>query len=316
MISIPFIGKVHSKFPESANPRVMRGEESKIEIFEEYAGGLLKIELYDYIEVTFSFHKADPFKLTTYSHTGDFKGIFATRSPSRPSKVGSTIVKLVAREGNILKVHGLDALDGTPVIDIKPIHIPFTDEQLDETAIHSRKISPRKNVISNIRAKRTDLLLLDAAQLHGHYCYGLALGVMMAAKAMQILRHTCEGMDNLTAMAEQNDCSLDGIQFVTGCTFGNNKLTLKETGNLALTLTKENEKEIKILLRQEAGDYINQEIPSIEEFIGEEKYNRGNSQTGNPDTDRSKIDQVFGLLKLDFDRLFMVKERWIEFTKT
>lgn len=308
MISTPFIGKVQSKFAESANPRVMREEDSQIEIFEEYTGGLLKIELYDYIEVTFSFHKAEPFKLTTFSHTGDFKGIFATRSPSRPSKIGSTIVKLIAREGNILKVRGLDALDGTPVIDIKPIHIPFTDEQLDETAIHSRKISPRKNVISNIRAKRTDLLLLDAAQLHGHYCSGLALGVMMAVKAMQLCRYISEDPDDLRIIAEANNCFLDGIQLITGCTFGNKKLILKETGKVAFTALIKDEKVIKISLRSDAEDYIKQLIPHADDLSLSESSADCYNYKISPQELKEKTDRAFALLNLDFDRIFEMEE--------
>jgi tRNA-Thr(GGU) m(6)t(6)A37 methyltransferase TsaA len=53
-------------------------------------------------------------------------GLFATRTPNRPNRIGVTIVKLLERKGNILKVKGLDALDGSPVLDIKP-YIPKAD---------------------------------------------------------------------------------------------------------------------------------------------------------------------------------------------
>ncbi|MBE0637259.1 MAG: SAM-dependent methyltransferase [Bacteroidales bacterium] len=282
----------------------MRAEESLIEVFEPYSEGLLKIEYNDYLEVYFYFNKAETAKLTTHSYSGEFKGIFATRSSDRPSAIGSTIVKLIERKGNVLKVLGLDALDGTPVIDLKPIHIPFTEEKLNEVAISSRKMSPRKGVLSNVWTGRTDLLLLDAAELHGHFCTGLALGIMMATKAMQMIRNTCEGLDSLSVIVEKNDCSLDGIQFVTGCTFGNNKLTLNETGSLVMILTKGNDKAIKISLRPDAIDYMKQESPQIKEFI----YSPGIMQSANSQFARLKIDQVFGLLTLDFDRIFEVME--------
>jgi tRNA-Thr(GGU) m(6)t(6)A37 methyltransferase TsaA len=57
-------------------------------------------------------------------------GLFATRSPNRPNPVGKATVRLLGRQGNILKVEGLDAIDGTPVIDIKP-HIPGYDSATD-----------------------------------------------------------------------------------------------------------------------------------------------------------------------------------------
>lgn len=60
-------------------------------------------------------------------------GRFATRSPSRPNPVGQATVKLLERRGNILKVKGLDAIDGTPVIDIKP-YIPGYDSAADAKA--------------------------------------------------------------------------------------------------------------------------------------------------------------------------------------
>ncbi|MFO7712202.1 MAG: TrmO family methyltransferase [Dehalococcoidia bacterium] len=55
-------------------------------------------------------------------------GVFATRSPHRPCPLGLTVVELMGREGNILKVRGLDAVDGTPLLDIKP-YIPPAHEQ-------------------------------------------------------------------------------------------------------------------------------------------------------------------------------------------
>jgi len=60
-------------------------------------------------------------------------GLFATRSPNRPNPVGKTTVRLLQREGNILRVKGLDAVDGTPVIDIKP-YIPGYDSATDAKA--------------------------------------------------------------------------------------------------------------------------------------------------------------------------------------
>ena len=57
-------------------------------------------------------------------------GLFATRTPARPNRIGLTVVKLLERRGNVLKVQGLDALDGTPVIDIKP-YIPVADRVSD-----------------------------------------------------------------------------------------------------------------------------------------------------------------------------------------
>ena len=59
-------------------------------------------------------------------------GVFASRSPDRPNALGKTVVKILERSGNVLKVQGLDAIGGTPVIDIKP-YIPDIDSALDAT---------------------------------------------------------------------------------------------------------------------------------------------------------------------------------------
>ena len=60
-------------------------------------------------------------------------GVFATRSPDRPNPIGKSTVRLVGRRGNVLKVQGLDAIDGTPVLDIKP-YIPGYDSVDEATA--------------------------------------------------------------------------------------------------------------------------------------------------------------------------------------
>jgi tRNA-Thr(GGU) m(6)t(6)A37 methyltransferase TsaA len=88
---------------------------------------LLGIEDFSHLEIIFYFHMADLAKISiSASHPRDNKdfprvGIFAQRKKARPNLLGSTIVKLISSKGNKLKVSGLDAVDGTPVIDIKPV---------------------------------------------------------------------------------------------------------------------------------------------------------------------------------------------------
>ncbi len=97
----------------------------KIEIFEDYSGGLKGIEDYRYVWVLYWFHKIskDKRKVLQVHPGGDFarpkRGVFTTRSPIRPNPIGLTRVKLLKREGNILIVQGLDAFEGSPVLDIK-----------------------------------------------------------------------------------------------------------------------------------------------------------------------------------------------------
>jgi len=307
-MTVPYIGKVKSKFDEPADPALMRDEESEIIIFDKYADGLFKTEQSDYLVIFFHFDRAEEFQLKTYTHSGNYKGVFGTRSPRRPSKIGSTIVKLIERNENILKVQGLDALNGTPVIDIKPLHIPMSEEELEGSEAQSRKKNPRKLILANILAGKTDRLMLDAAQIHGHFCPGLAMGVMMACKAMQIIRAKSDGMEDLLAIVETNNCVSDGIQFVTGCTFGNNALIFKDYGKTAFTLTRRDGNGIRISTRPESKEYMRNAYPqfstSFTKVVGEQDHS-------DEEVNRFKllgIEKAFATLALDFDSLFKFED--------
>jgi len=100
-------------------------------MLEEALAGL---EEFSHIEVLFHFHKADPNKIVTgLRHPRNNPawpevGIFARRGKNRPNHIGLTVVRLLGIEGRTLRVAGLDAIDGTPVVDIKPIMHGFLPE--------------------------------------------------------------------------------------------------------------------------------------------------------------------------------------------
>ena len=116
------IGEVKNQFTEPVGPEEMKGTISEIIIKEEYADGLYKIEESEYIMVVFVFHRKEDkgYDLIGERRYGGEKGVFSSRSPRRPSSIGVTVVKLLSRDDNILKVKGLDAINETPVLDIKP----------------------------------------------------------------------------------------------------------------------------------------------------------------------------------------------------
>ncbi|HDR90716.1 MAG TPA: tRNA (N6-threonylcarbamoyladenosine(37)-N6)-methyltransferase TrmO [candidate division Zixibacteria bacterium] len=96
----------------------MKGE---IEIYPEFAEGLEGLEKLDAIVVVFNFDRSEGFSMkVTPPHRDTECGVFASRSPRRPNAIGVSTLKLLSVEGNIIRVHGLDMLDGTPVLDIKP----------------------------------------------------------------------------------------------------------------------------------------------------------------------------------------------------
>ncbi|MDP8218022.1 MAG: FmdE family protein [Candidatus Theseobacter exili] len=113
------------------------------------------------------------------------------------------------------------------------------------------KQDPRK-VIKKLLAKgNLEKLLEKAAEIHGHYCSYLALGVKatyIAFKKMGITEST--GMEKLLAIVECNNCFVDGIQAISGCTLGNNALIYKDLGKTAVTFIKRKEgKAIRVIVK-------------------------------------------------------------------
>ncbi len=122
------IGYVHNNYTVDTPTPVIQSSTSEIILDEEYAGGLMDLDKNDLITVIFYFHLVDRFKLKLHPR-GDqsrpITGVFNTRSQFRPNPIGVTVVRLKSVEGNKLVVEGLDAVDGTPILDIKPHVLTF-----------------------------------------------------------------------------------------------------------------------------------------------------------------------------------------------
>ncbi len=118
------IGIIHSTFKsleETPRQPLYTEKEAVIEIFPPFQEGLLGLERFDFIIVLTYLHKIDGFNLKTISRmTGKEAGVFATRSPRRPNPIGLSVVKLIKVHRNFVIVKGIDFLEGTPVLDIKP----------------------------------------------------------------------------------------------------------------------------------------------------------------------------------------------------
>ena len=117
------IGRVENDFNEPAPPEAIRSAESRIVLDPTLSKGLRGLEPGEQITVIFNFHRSHSYDLCQHPR-GDRsrlqRGVFALRSPRRPNPIGVTVVDLVAIEGNILRVRGLDAINATPVLDLKP----------------------------------------------------------------------------------------------------------------------------------------------------------------------------------------------------
>ena len=119
------IGYVRSRYTETSQiPKgcgASHDAEGTIEITPEFEQGLLDIEGFSHLYVLWVFDRNTEYELVGTPPSDDRPhGVFATRSPFRPNPIGQTIVRLLGREGRTLRVAGLDMLDATPVLDIKP----------------------------------------------------------------------------------------------------------------------------------------------------------------------------------------------------
>jgi tRNA-Thr(GGU) m(6)t(6)A37 methyltransferase TsaA len=129
------IGFVRSPFSDTKQiPKgfgVTHVAEGVLEILPEFEAGLMDIEGFSHLFVVWAFHRSEGFELVGRPPIDNREhGVFATRSPRRPNPIGLTVVELMGREGARLRVRGVDMLDGTPILDIKPYMSSIPEEKL------------------------------------------------------------------------------------------------------------------------------------------------------------------------------------------
>lgn len=129
--AVETIGIIHSPFKRLEGMPVQslgsRCAEGTVAVEQRFAEGLRDLDGFSHIYLIYVFHEArrTELEVVPYMDT-EVRGVFATRSPLRPAHVGISVVELLNVAGNVLTVRGLDVLDGTPLIDIKP-YIPQFD---------------------------------------------------------------------------------------------------------------------------------------------------------------------------------------------
>jgi tRNA-Thr(GGU) m(6)t(6)A37 methyltransferase TsaA len=116
------IGYVENDFDAPTTPETVAAAESRIVVAPEFVEGLTGLEAGQRVMVVFYFHLVQSYALLQHPR-GDRsrpkRGVFALHTPYRPNPIGVTVVDLLSVEGDVLRVRGLDALNGTPVLDIK-----------------------------------------------------------------------------------------------------------------------------------------------------------------------------------------------------
>jgi tRNA-Thr(GGU) m(6)t(6)A37 methyltransferase TsaA len=135
LVSLQPIGFVRSGYTETTEipkgPDAQHTAEGFLEIRPELEAGLADIDGFSHLYVIWIFDRAGEPELEARPPSDDRPhGVFATRSPRRPNPIGLTVVRLLGREGARLRVKGIDMLDGTPIIDIKPYLSSVPAEQL------------------------------------------------------------------------------------------------------------------------------------------------------------------------------------------
>lgn len=151
-ITLKPIGVIHSEHivqeETPIQPAYAKGCRGRVEVFPEYAEGLKDLENFSHIYLLYHLHQAKSMTLIVRPFLQDVdRGVFSTRAPSRPNHIGLSIVELEKKEGNILYIDGVDILDGTPLIDIKPYSEKFDciktkrngwQDEVDEETAHRR----------------------------------------------------------------------------------------------------------------------------------------------------------------------------------
>ena len=156
-MQLKLIGIIHSPYKDrKESPPQGREEICWIEIFDQHAEGLKDIDGFSHMILLYWLNQSKNFDLLVKTPWDcEPHGVFATRSPNRPNPIGFSVVELVEINGNRLKVKGLDALEGTPLLDIKP-YLPEIDsktnvrvgwvKETDFSKVYGKSFKGLKNV--------------------------------------------------------------------------------------------------------------------------------------------------------------------------
>ncbi len=128
------IGVIHSPFTDKSQAPIQASRSQAIgfvEVYTEFAEGLQDLEGFSHIILFYVFHESTGYSLHVKPFLDDqLRGVFATRYPARPNQIGFSVVRLISPIANVLQVEGVDMLDGTPLLDIKP-YVPEFDVRTD-----------------------------------------------------------------------------------------------------------------------------------------------------------------------------------------
>jgi tRNA (adenine37-N6)-methyltransferase len=128
------IGVIHSPFADPKQTPIQPSRSQaigQVEVYAEFVEGLQDVEGLSHLILLYVFHRSAGYALKVRPFLDNqLRGLFATRFPARPNPIGLSIVRLLARRANVLDIEGVDVLEGTPLLDIKP-YVPDFDVRTD-----------------------------------------------------------------------------------------------------------------------------------------------------------------------------------------
>ncbi|HTX43573.1 MAG TPA: tRNA (N6-threonylcarbamoyladenosine(37)-N6)-methyltransferase TrmO [Methanocella sp.] len=214
------VGVVRSEIKERSDMPI-RGVNAELQIFEEYEAALQGLDGNTHLILLCWLHEADRDVLKAVprkiSPNLPEQGVFSLRSPSRPNPISVTVVKLLRRYGRHIFASGVDVVDGTPILDIKPY-------QAGMDCIFSAKNPDRTQKIKKmLPADYKDSLVHEALNYHGERCIGVALAVRMAMVANLMLGCDLRN-EGVGIIIGKNHCVSDSLIGITGARLGNGRL--------------------------------------------------------------------------------------------
>lgn len=171
---------------------------------------------------------------------------------------------------------------------------------------------PRKEIWELIKKRKEKELLKETGKLHGHFCPFVSLGVKAAVDAINKQNFKHQGMEEVLAIVEVNNCFSDGIQYVTGCSFGNNSLIYKDLGKTAFMLTKRDQKGIRYVFDPNSKNEWIKKHPEYDELFEKVIKNRSGSKEDKKKYLKLSRKISFELIQLDAENFFKIEETEVE----
>jgi tRNA-Thr(GGU) m(6)t(6)A37 methyltransferase TsaA len=164
-IALTPIGFVRSRFKTNTPAEEMRSHSAQIVVEPEFEPGLMGLEAGSDILILFRFHRIEPEEIELQLHprhnpANPQRGVFATRTQFRPNQIGATVAQIESIKARVITVTGLDAQDGTPVLDIKP-YAPYFDADTGQQQLEVREVASlaeARSAIDRIDAEIIQLL--------------------------------------------------------------------------------------------------------------------------------------------------------------